>query len=407
MKNAIWIGRRQVRGLVILLALLPLIPTALLIHAMWKDSESTRILAIAEMNEMYRYQLRHAADRFSTSTKDGPRTDQDLVRFLTHVFGESLPMRIVSPDGKVLYQSNAAISGTGFDYQIFEGEFKGHVVTIDSSSEIPIHIREEHRTTIRHGIYALLGTILMAGGVWYAVNRGLRVDESRKDLITTISHEIKTPVAAIKVLTESLESGELDEKKREEYIRLITSENERIEHLANRFLTFGRLEKGQLPIEQKPVEISNLIGDLEARMEPKFRSAEGELKVEGDRDITLIGDPNGLEILFSNIAENALKYGGKPPRALISIQKNGSTAEISFTDDGKGVPESERAAVFRRFYRSEGRLDDGQTGVGLGLAICRRLARLMKGTLTLSQSTRPDFGGAAFVLRLPLANEQN
>ena len=89
-----------------------------------------------------------------------------------------------------------------------------------------------------------LPVVLVASVVWYAVNRGLRVDEIRKDLITTISHELKTPVSAIKILAESLEDGNLSAADQAEYVKLISSENDRIEGLANRFLTYGRLEKG-------------------------------------------------------------------------------------------------------------------------------------------------------------------
>lgn len=406
MKNAIWIGRRQVRALVVLLALLPIIPTVVLIHTMWQNSEKDRVLAIAEMNEMYRYQLRLAVERYSTSPESGSLTDQDLVQFLTHVFGKELPMKIKSSGDHVIYQSDRPITQTGFGYQVTNGRFKGFDITIDSVTEIPIHIKSEHGNTIRQAIYYLLGTILMAGGVWYAVHRGLKVDEIRKDLITTISHEIKTPVSAIKVLAESLESGQLSGDDQIEYLQLISDENDRIEQLADRFLTFGRLEKGQFSIQKKDLSIDRVLNEVISRMSPRFTAREGDLRWIGEKDIAVLGDHSGLEILLTNLVENALKYGGSPPRAVISAEKNKTDAIITLSDNGSGIPTAERAAVFRSFYRSEGRLDDGQTGVGLGLAISLRIAKLMKGSLTLKSSSHPDYDGATFQLRLPLARKQ-
>ena len=137
-------------------------------------------------------------------------------------------------------------------------------------------------------------------------------------------------------------------------------------------------------------------------MSPRFAARDGELKRIGEKGITVLGDHSGLEILLTNLLENALKYGGNPPRALIETETSQSDAIITVSDNGPGIPKAEHDAVFRRFYRSEGRLDDGQTGVGLGLAICRRIAKLMKGSLSLKSSSHPGYDGANFQLCLPL-----
>ena len=405
MKNVIWIGRRQVRALIVLLALLPLIPTALLVHTMWQQSGTERILAIADMNEMYRYQLRIAAERFSSGSKAQQTEGDDLVRFLTHVFGEDLPMTVASSDGDIVYQSRRPISQTGFGYQIMTGRFAGWVVTLDTATEVPAHIEEQRRVTVRNAAWALAATILIAGGVWYAVHRGLKVTEIRKDLITAISHEIKTPVAAIKVLTESLQSGGLASREKEsEYFQLIARENDRIESLADRFLTYARLERGQLPMGNEPVSAGKVVGEVLERMAPTFEANGGQLTWEGDRDLRARCDPGGLELILSNLIENALKYGGTPPRALVETRDaKENLAFISVTDNGKGISRDEQSAVFHAFYRSDGRLDDGQSGVGLGLAISRRAARLMKGSLQLNPSQRKGFSGCEFSLYLPRA----
>ena len=403
MKNAIWIGRRQVKGLIVLLALLPLIPTSFLIHTMWINTSTDQVRVIDEMNGIFRDQLHLSAERYSKALDNESRDARDLVKFLIHVFGKDLPMEIRAANGAIAYQSFAPMTGTQFEYQIHSGEFAGWNIIIDSVTEIPQHIKEEQQTTFRHAIIALVSTIIIAGGVWLAVNRGLKTDEIRKDLITTISHEIKTPVSAIKILAESLEGGQLDDSLQQEYINLITSENERIEQLANRFLTYGRLEKGQLPIERKPTALEPVLTEVSNLLAPRFKAAKGKISISGDKEISVLGDQNGLTILLTNLLENALKYGGSPPKVLIQLATENQQAVITVNDNGKGVPKAEQKAVFRRFYRSEGRLDDGQTGVGLGLAICRRITKLMKGSLSLENSTDPDYHGASFQIKLHLS----
>lgn len=403
MKSAIWIGRRQVKGLIVLLALLPLIPTSFLIHTMWINTSSDQTRVIDEMNGIFRNQLKLSAERFSKSEDGGEKDGEDLIRFLIHIFGENLPMMITSPSGEVVYQSEAPMMGNQFEYQIHSGEFSGWRILIDSVSELPQHIKEEQQTTFQQAIFALISTILIAGGVWLVVNRGLKTDEIRKDLITTISHEIKTPVSAIKILAESLESGDLDPELQTEYIKLISNENERIEQLANRFLTYGRLEKGQLPIERVVTRLDPVVSEVSSLLAPRFQAARGELLISGDKDLSVVGDRNGLTILLNNLLENALKYGGTPPLVKLEISNSDNQVRIAVLDNGHGIPKSERKAVFRRFYRSEGRLDDGQTGVGLGLAISRRITKLMKGELSLEESTDPECSGAKFLICLPLS----
>ena len=164
-------------------------------------------------------------------------------------------------------------------------------------------------------------------------------------------------------------------------------------------------KKGQLPVENRQVPLDSVIREISDLLAPRFQKANGELVLGGEKDLEVLGDDNGLEIMLTNLIENALKYGGSPPRVKIFTAKQGKNAAITISDNGKGILKSERKAVFRQFYRSEGRLDDGQTGAGLGLAICGRLAKLMNGSLDLGQSDDPAYGGASFTLFIPLSQK--
>ena len=103
--------------------------------------------------------------------------------------------------------------------------------------------------------------------------------------------------------------------------------------------------------------------------------------------------------IWSNLLNNALKYGGSPPKAEVSVEATGRQVMISVTDGGEGIRQRDRRVIFQRFFRGDARLNQGKAGVGLGLAICRRFMKLLRGAVYVDPAwTGP---GARFVVSLP------
>jgi len=279
------------------------------------------------------------------------------------------------------------------------GRFKGWTISLDQLEEFPEYFNEQRARTFWHAVMIVFGVTLVAGVVWFAVHRRLRVDELRSDLLTTISHEIKTPVAAMKVIIETLEQSDVDEKTKSEYLRLLGSENDRVGELADQFLTYNRLERGQISVRPVECYLREFLEEELDRMRPLFETAGGTLTMKCPDDLRVWVDLPAMKVVLANLLENALKYGGTPPQAKVEARAGGRRVEIVVKDSGPGIPLRERRAVFRKFYRSDARLNRGHSGIGLGLAICRRFIRLLKGTIEVSPAENGE--GAELVISLP------
>lgn len=395
-----WLSQVQVRSLIVLLALLPLIPSALLFKNMIESALQERDTARDQIGILYQEQLQMLVDQFLE--RDFPRKRKELERYLQRIFGDSLQVAILKRgelDG-VGVENRA--SADGHPYVIFEleqGPFSGTAVLLTDLPEFPTYIEDQYRKAWLLAGAMLAGVVLVGGGVWYTVHRTLRIDAIRSDLLNTISHEIKTPVSSIQVLAESLEDGGLNESTQHEYASLILRENARVGDLANRFLTISRLDAGQIRVEPIRCDLRDLVSEQVAALAPRFEAVGGSLGCEFEGAVYAKADPQAMEIVLGNVLENALKYGGDPPVAEVKVSQQGRWVEIEVVDGGKGVPESERRAIFRKFYRSDRQLCGSKSGAGLGLAICQRFMRLLRGGIRLGEPAGDT--GARFVLSLP------
>lgn len=394
-----WLSQRQVRLLIVLLALLPLIPSILLVQMMVQNSLRDRNVLKEGLSIIYREQLGLTAERFSVTQRVAD--PERLHNHLSRIFGEGSSVAINQSDQILLAAFLNEEGENSVVHTIEEGAYQGWSVSLKISGDMLMRSEEQRQEIWWHAFWVLSGVTLVAGVVWLTVHRRLRIDEIRSDLLTTISHEIKTPVAAMKVLMESLEDGSMEETVRSEYYELLHRENDRIGELADHFLLHSRLEKGQMPVRFEACELSALVRGEVALIRPQLNSASGTLSFEEGSPTLVRSDPAALKIVLSNLLENAVKYGGRPPVLDVKIGKSEHHAEVSISDRGEGIPRSERRAVFRRFYRGDVQLTGSQGGVGLGLPICRHLIRLLRGEIRISSG--PDGKGSVFLVRLPLS----
>lgn len=395
-----WLSQVQVRSLIVLLALLPMIPSALLFNNMTESALQERDTARDQIATLYQEQLQMLVEQFLV--RDFPRERDELENYLQRIFGDSLQVSLLRESEIEEFEERKNISGDDHPYVLFKlehGPFAGTTVLLSHLPEFPSYIEDQYRKAWLLAGAMLVGVVLVGGGVWYTVHRTLRIDAIRSDLLNTISHEIKTPVSSIQVLAESLEDGALSEETQKEYASLILAENQRVGELANRFLTISRLDAGQIRVRLESCDLSELLQKQVAALSPKFEAAGGSLSVKCSEPVFARADRQAMEIVVGNVLENALKYGGEPPRAEVEVSREGRWVEISISDSGGGVPNSERRAIFRKFYRSDRQLAGTESGAGLGLAICKRFMRLLRGNIRLAEER--NTAGARFVLSLP------
>lgn len=224
-----------------------------------------------------------------------------------------------------------------------------------------------------------------------------RTEEMRSSLLSAVSHDLRTPLAAITGAASTLREAHRDmsDAQRAELADTICEEAERLERFVVNLLEMTRLQAGALEVKREWVPLEELVGSALTRLEAQLGGRPVHAPLPADLPLISV-DPVLLEQVFFNLLENAAKH--TPPGSPIEITARAVDGQmtIEVSDRGPGLPAGAEARVFDKFYRAA---PGGTRGAGLGLAICRGIVQAHGGTITAR--TRPE-GGATFQIVLPL-----
>jgi signal transduction histidine kinase len=243
------------------------------------------------------------------------------------------------------------------------------------------------------------GVLLAAGAVLALLLGAHALGERRAAFVSAVSHELRTPLTTFRAYTEMLASGKIeDAERRQSYLETLRREALRLGHLVENVLAWARIEKGaRARIE--PVAVDELLDRSRERLAERCALAGMQLVVEpAPAGRYALADPVAVEQVLFNLVDNACKYATSATEQRIELRASVAQGAVllRISDRGPGVPPDARARLFRPFGRSARDAAGSAPGVGLGLALGRRLARAMGGDLVLEDG-RP---GACFVLRL-------
>jgi Na+/proline symporter/nitrogen-specific signal transduction histidine kinase len=238
------------------------------------------------------------------------------------------------------------------------------------------------------------------------VNERLReLDQLKDDYLSTMAHELRTPLAGIRAFAEILhDNPDLPVERRSAFLRIIEQENERLSRLIHDLLDLAKLEGDAPGVELQPVGLAEAVGDAveSLRQLSATRGVGVEYRRDGD-PLRVSGDRDRLIQVVVNLLSNAIKFcppeGGRVVVAARRTEESTESVEISVTDNGPGVPAEARDSIFERF-RQLARPVGGGAGTGLGLPICRRIVAQHGGRIWVEDAPG---GGARFVVVLPVA----
>jgi two-component system sensor histidine kinase KdpD len=226
-----------------------------------------------------------------------------------------------------------------------------------------------------------------------------RAEEMRSSLLSAVSHDLRTPLAAITGAGTALrdDQGKLGHAQRAELLETICAESERMERLIGNLLDMMRLESGGLALKREWVPIEEVVGSALTRLEPRLDGRQVLLDLPEDLPLVSM-DPVLFEQVFVNLLDNALKYtpAGSPIEVRAHTRDN--LLEIEIADRGPGIRPGDEALVFEKFWRGA---HPGVGGVGLGLPICRGIVQAHGGVISAENR---ETGGALFKISLPLAD---
>ena len=225
--------------------------------------------------------------------------------------------------------------------------------------------------------------------------------ERRASFVTAVTHELRTPLTTFRMYAEMLSEGMVaDEKQQKHYLATLRSEAERLTHMVENVLAYARLERGRGDGRLETVPVDRLLETIMPRLSERAENAGMELVVAGDGD-TMAVEANvaAVEQILFNLVDNACKYaaGASDKRIHLEISPDRGKAELRVRDHGPGISTSIRRRLFRSFSKTADEAACSAPGVGLGLALSRRLARDMGSDLRLEEDTAE---GACFVLAL-------
>jgi signal transduction histidine kinase len=242
-------------------------------------------------------------------------------------------------------------------------------------------------------LLALLTTSLLVYGV-------MRLSERRASFVSAVTHELRTPLTTFRLYSDMLEAGAVKPEKRSDYLRILSREADRLSHLVENVLSFSQIERGSARSVVRETSLSGLLESLRERLAGRLATAGLTLEMVITTDLTVRVDAAAVEHILFNLIDNAAKYAtaSEPPLVRIQLLTHARSFEIHVSDHGPGIPRSERQRIFRAFHKSAREAAESRPGVGLGLALSRRLATSLGGSLSCIDASQ----GAAFVLRLPL-----
>lgn len=240
-------------------------------------------------------------------------------------------------------------------------------------------------------------TALIAG---QALRRQWRLARLKADLVATVSHELKTPLASMRLLVDSLlEETEPDPAKTREYLELVAGENVRLTRLIGNFLTFSRMERNRQRFDFADTQPADVIQPALVAMHERLQSPGCHLDVDVSPDLpALNADRDALTAALLNLLDNAYKY--TPDEKQISLHAYSKNGHVVFAvkDNGIGITPRDQKRIFRRFYQVDRRLSRETGGCGLGLSIVEFIVRAHGGTVNVE--SQPG-AGSTFSVRLP------
>jgi signal transduction histidine kinase len=232
--------------------------------------------------------------------------------------------------------------------------------------------------------------------------REIRRNEQHDAFINAVTHELKTPVASIRLYLETLQTRAVDETKRKEFYKIMLDESDRLLGTIEQVLRTGRIGAASRKLNVAPIDLGGMVEECLARARTLHQIPAESLEFHPGPAVTILGDADEVRAAVSNLIDNAVKYSGSDVKVTVETAKiDGKYVSVRVRDQGVGVPKTELKRIFKRFYRVPGSLATRVKGIGLGLFIVRSVAKRHGGRVW-AESEGPG-RGSTFVLQLPIS----
>lgn len=229
-----------------------------------------------------------------------------------------------------------------------------------------------------------------------------RLEEVRRDFVANVSHELKTPIGAVGLLSEALAEGADDPELVRKFAARLQGEAARLADLVQEIIELSRLQAEAALAELVPVDIDNVIFQAVDRNRVVAKAKHVEIKVGGEKHLTVFGNEASLVVALGNLVSNAVQYSPENSHVGIGVSVKDHSVEIAIADKGIGMSAEDSARIFERFYRTDDARSRTTGGTGLGLSIVKHAINNHGGDVRVWSKLGQ---GSTFTVRIPIAGE--
>jgi signal transduction histidine kinase len=249
------------------------------------------------------------------------------------------------------------------------------------------------------GFFSVMMVVLVAL-LWKTVRRDIELEHQHRNFISAITHELKSPLAAMQLALETVLRGRAEGPDRLRFLRNALKDTERLQSMVQKVLEVTRYGRRAAELNLSPFSLSELVDSVSRTFSRRATAAEARLDVDIESGIQIMGDKEALPIVVSNLLENAIKYGGANPVVSLTLSLANGRAILRVSDNGIGISADDLPFVFDRFVRGGNEMTRTTQGTGLGLYLVRQIVSGHGGSVEV-ESTGPQ--GTTFQVIFPEA----
>jgi len=251
---------------------------------------------------------------------------------------------------------------------------------------------------------AVLLLLVLVGVVLYLTLtiKGVRLNQRQSNFIDSVTHELKSPIASLKLYLQTLNRRQVTEQQQAEFYRVMLLDVERLDTLINHMLVAAAVDQDPSESDATDVDLPSVLRSCAETACTRYHLSSDAMLLELSPALVR-ARPLDLEVVFRNLIDNAIKYGGPTPEVQIQTKVDGDGFVVTrIIDNGRGIPKESHRKIFGRFVRLGSELERSRTGTGLGLFIVRNIVKRLRGKVTVRD--RGAKTGTIFEVRLPLAS---
>jgi len=321
--------------------------------------------------------------------------------FETDFRNSDVAYRVVDESGRFVTGA-VELDDEPFVVAAIDGDFPGWKIELSFRAGDVFEKAASQRITVYiwTGVLVIILILIAAGIAAQTVRKQIKLNKLKNDFIATVSHELKTPLASIRLLVDTLLEGNYkDERQAVEYFQMVSKENERLTRLIDNFLTFSRMERNKQAFkitEASPADIAHAAAEV---VKTKFDTGRCDFQVQIADDLPdVFADRDAMVMVLINLLDNAYKYSYDDKNIELKVFSEDNMVCFSVKDDGIGMSRRQTRKIFDRFYQADSSLSRQAEGTGLGLSIVKFILDAHKGAISVDSELGE---GSTFTVRLP------